>query len=378
MSQLNAAGFPNTYDADSTSPARSDRAIAPEENAAPDGSNAGPSSGSFRLAGKRLFFTWPRCTISAEDALKRCMDWRPLERCMVARELHVDGTPHLHALLWCRSRVDLRTFRSLDAILGQHGNYQVMKDPVKSVQYLMKGDDYVSFGFDPKEYVAAAKQKRPRTNAGLAGWNAALTAVQKGGSFADLEDQAFVARNLRKLMAYADWWSTQHPKHRVGTDWAVRTVVLWGDTGVGKSYWARRGGHGLDGGVFVLPYQRDGGVWWDGYRGERVLLLDDFDPKKMPLLQLLRVLDSYEYTGMVKGSVVRADWLEVIITNNAHPSTWYPKASYERMRALKRRLKICWVGSTDFRTFKFDELYEDTTWPEDEVPRATSANYVSQ
>ncbi len=308
---------------------------------------------------------------------------------MVAREFHADGTPHLHALLWLRGRVDLRSFRSLDSILGCHGNYVVMKDPVASVKYLMKGSDYCSHGFDPAEYVASAARHRPRSTAAVGSWEQATKVLQSGGAIADLPNQAFVMRNLRKLAAYASWWASQHPHYRVDrTDsggsvikWGVRTVVLWGRTGVGKSYWARRGLHGLLGDVYVLPYQREGGVWWDGYRGERILLLDDFDPGKMPILQLLRVLDSYKFTGMVKGDTVTADWTEVIITNNIPPSRWYPKASFERHQALERRLKVCWLGhaGTNWSVRgatapTFEQLYAHATWPSDEPISATSNN----
>lgn len=292
---------------------------------------------------------------------------------MVAREKHKDGTPHLHALLWLQRRVDFRSYKSLDEILGLHGSYEVMKSPVDAVRYLMKENDYVAFGFDPKEYVQAGDKHAPRSTEHTNKWKRAVTTIQEGGPLANFEDQAFIARNLRKLVEYNRWWSAQHLVHRTGDDWKVRSIVLWGVTGVGKSYWARRGKHGLGGSIYVLPYQRDGGVWWDGYGGERVLVLDDFDPKKMPLLQLLRVLDSYAFTGMVKGSSVKADWTEVIITNNHSPETWYPKASYERQRALLRRLKVCWVGDDSFREKSFDELLADDKWPEHPMPLASSA-----
>ena len=240
-----------------------------------------------------------------------------------------------------------------------------MKDPVASVKYCMKEDDFVSFGFDPKEYVAAATAKRARSHK----WETAVELVQKRGSLAKFEDQAFIARNLRSLLAYANWWQTLTPVHRVksaeGADWLCRVVVIWGLPGVGKSYWAEHGG-GLPGTVWVLPVQRSGGTWFDGYDGSPTLVLEDFDSAKMGMLTLFRVLDSYKFVGPVKSVTggMTADWIQVIITNNHHPHDWYKDASHARTQALDRRIKTCYISGTAWRTLTFNQLYSHTSWPD--------------
>ncbi len=391
MSGENASGFPNTYDEEAEDflgeetfegvPAHSDGSSlheSDEEDVIADGPVAGPASShvvvarqpvtpaaaprSFRFHGKRGFFTFPQFDMDPAAALVKVLAWRPMERAMVCREDHADGSKHLHVLFWAKASIDLRTYRSLDAILGKHGNYQVMKDPVASVRYCMKEDDFVSFGFDPVEYVAAAAAKRARSHK----WETAVELVQKGGSLAKLEDQAFVARNLRSLLAYATWWKALTPVHRVsstdGTAWQCRTVVVWGLPGIGKSEWSNRGG-GLSGGVWVLPTQRPGGVWWDGYDGSRTLVLEDFDSSLMGMLTLFRVLDSYKFVGPVKAVTggMTADWVNVIITNNHHPHDWYKDASHARTQALDRRIKVCYVsGRWTHNTF--DQMFSDASW----------------
>ncbi len=374
---MNPDGFPNTFDelidAGSDAEPHDRRALAESdpEDVIADGPAAGPSVAPrvparvFRFQGKRGFFTFPKLDMDPSAALVKFLAWRPMERAMVCRESHSDGTKHLHVLFWAKNRVDLRSYTSLDAILGKHGNYQVMKDPVASVRYLMKEKDFVSFGFDPVEYVAAAAAKRARSHK----WETVVEVLQKGGSLAKFEDQAFVARNLRSLLAYATWWKTLNPTYRVksaaGVDWRCRTVVVWGLPGVGKSYWAEHGG-GLPGAVWVLPTQRTGGVWWDGYDGSPTLVLEDFDSALMGMLTLFRALDSYKFVGPVKCTTggMTADWINVIITNNHHPHDWYKEASHARTQALDRRIKICYVEGTAWRTKTFDELYSDVSWPE--------------
>ena len=320
-----------------------------------------PTITTFRLAGKRLFITYPRCMVSPATALQAFLAWKPCERALVAQEQHEDGGLHLHVLIWLKRRIDLRTPRSLDRVIGKHGNYQIMKDPVKSVEYCMKDGNYVAHGFDPKEYLESSKKKR----SGSVNWYEAAEWVQAGKSLVEFPNQAFIARNLRQLQLYRAWLATQRPVHRVstnGTPYVVRTVVLFGPTGVGKSRWANTGLHKIrdaPGGVgsattYVLPVQRSGGVWWDGYMGEQVLVLDEFDPSKVALLNLLRILDQYKYTGMVKGGTMTADWTEVIITCQHNPRDWYKEASHARLQALLRRIKICYVRDRSFAVEDFD------------------------
>ena len=57
----------------------------------------------------------------------------------------------------------------------------------------------------------------------------------------------------------------------------VEVIVCWGDPGSGKSYW---GQNYLPESTFSLPVANKGGVtWFDGYEGEKVLLMEDFTGK---------------------------------------------------------------------------------------------------
>ncbi len=102
----------------------------------------------------------------------------------------------------------------------------------------------------------------------------------------------------------------------------VTVFVAWGTPGSGKSYWAN---HFDEDNSFPLPVQtRDTGpVWFDGYDGERTLLIEDFDPKTIPYRTLLRILDNYPLQVKVSGDFVPAEWDMVIITSNDSPNNWY-------------------------------------------------------
>ena len=69
----------------------------------------------------------------------------------------------------------------------------------------------------------------------------------------------------------------------------VKVYVAWGTPGSGKSYWADRFRPET---TFTLPDQGRGTVWFDGYDGEKVLLIEDFEGK-INYRSLLRYLDNY-------------------------------------------------------------------------------------
>ena len=68
--------------------------------------------------------------------------------------------------------------------------------------------------------------------------------------------------------------------------------------------------------MFSLNFE--GSVWFDGYAGEKILLIDDFEPKGIKRSYLLRMVDIYPFMGQVKGGHVVAEWDYVFITSNHH------------------------------------------------------------
>lgn len=61
-----------------------------------------------------------------------------LAQTVIVQESHEDGSPHLHALLVAKKKWDLGSYKNLDQLTGQHGNYQVAKSPSAVLQYILK------------------------------------------------------------------------------------------------------------------------------------------------------------------------------------------------------------------------------------------------
>jgi len=130
-----------------------------------------------------------------------------------------------------------------------------------------------------------------------------------------MDDPATFCRNRNGIKDIANFALRRQGK----TFRKVETIILWGDGGTGKTRWAME----TYPDAFRVT-QPDSQVWWDGYAGEKVILLDDFYGW-IKWGQFLVLLDGYQLGINIKGSTTMACWDLVIITSNNHPSTWYEK-----------------------------------------------------
>lgn len=116
----------------------------------------------------------------------------------------------------------------------------------------------------------------------------------------------------------------------------LRVIVLYGQTGTGKTYAAINYIAGnRDYYICEAPSHSQSKLWFDGYEGQKTLILDDFEGSFCPFRFLLRLLDCYKLKVEVKGNFVWAAWTTVVITSNIHPSGWYSSVN---LAPLQRRI----------------------------------------
>lgn len=108
----------------------------------------------------------------------------------------------------------------------------------------------------------------------------------------------------------------------------VTVSVIWGPAGSGKT----RQAHTVDPKLFCLDHT--GTIWFDGYKGQDTLLLDDFYGG-IKYEYLLRLLDGYRFALPIKGGHTWKKWTRVIITSNSPPEMWYAQGL---SAALERRI----------------------------------------
>jgi len=99
----------------------------------------------------------------------------------------------------------------------------------------------------------------------------------------------------------------------------VEGWYIWGDTGVGKSYWVFQ----TFGPENVYVVASESPLWFDGYSGQSVIFFEEFS-SLVPIKALLRIVDGYPYDAPVKGAFVRAAWTRVIVTGNSDVTGQWP------------------------------------------------------
>lgn len=110
----------------------------------------------------------------------------------------------------------------------------------------------------------------------------------------------------------------------------LEVIVIIGTPGCGKT----RRAWEYDPMLYSVPEPINHSLWFDGYVGQRTILLDDFYGwvKYHTLLQLL---DGYPMQLPKKGGFVSKNWEVVFITSNKPIEDWYNR---EEIEALKRRI----------------------------------------
>lgn len=109
-----------------------------------------------------------------------------------------------------------------------------------------------------------------------------------------------------------------------------RVYVYWGAPGTGKSRRAREEA-GED--AYVKPNSTK---WWNGYRGQERVIIDDFDGK-IGLHHLKVWFDRYRCSVETKGGEIPLVANEFWITSNLRPQDWFPDVSQDEKNALLRR-----------------------------------------
>lgn len=126
----------------------------------------------------------------------------------------------------------------------------------------------------------------------------------------------------------------------------VTCELYYGDSGLGKSRLAYT--------RYPHAYRKTDGPWWDGYAGESVVVLDDFDDTFCSVAAFLRIVDRYPILSPVKGGFVRNLATHFVITSNLLPNSWWQYTSAKRYEAVARRINSVYVFEKDAPVKKYD------------------------
>lgn len=196
----------------------------------------------FRLQTRFLFLTYPHCTIDGNTALVQLLDKFPeAQNIITCEEEHEDGSPHIHAAIRLRTRINLRDERRCD--LGEfHPNIQGCRSWPKARNYCKKGGSFFEYEED---------DSRP---------DADIDEDDQYDVCACSTREEWIKHCIRTKIAYAyaeEIWKNFHDKKGVVIEEGQpigglmcmqllhqmapqgKSIICYGTSGVGKTTWAK-------------------------------------------------------------------------------------------------------------------------------------------
>lgn len=230
------------------------------------------------------------------------------------KEVGERGTPHLQGYIHHRNGCSLRTIKS---ILASHRYHleQKMGTTKQAVEYCKKEGDYQEFG-----------KILARTDDKEGPWKAVLMLAQEGDIETIKEEYAriFIC-HFKTILSIRAFNNTP-------LDGELEHEWWYGPTGTGKSKKAWD--------EYPKHYSKAVNKWWDGYYGEDVVVIEEWEPKNECTAAKLKIwADRYPFPAEIKGgTLTRVRPRKIIVTSNYTIEQCFPKN--EDSGPLKRRFKV--------------------------------------
>ncbi len=221
------------------------------------------------------------------------------------------GTPHLQGVVRFT-----RTYRlpGLKKNISSRAHWEPCKDFEAAVNYCMKED--------PEPFVKDNRKQGQRTDLDLA-----CETVKTAGIFQLARDDPGM------FVKYHGGFAKLATMFQTKRDSRPHVTWIYGDTGTGKT----RQVHENEDSLFVAHATHQ---WWDGYRQQEAILIDDMRASWAPFNMLLKILDRYQMQVQVKGGFVELNSPRIYITSQFPPHEIYNREarSGEDIAQLLRRL----------------------------------------
>lgn len=191
---------------------------------------------------------------------------------------------------------------------------------------------------------------------------------QQRGQRTDIDELYKLARTSKTLLEVAEampgsymrhYKAVQHVRQLEAFDKPTRTedlqvILIYGPPGLGKTRRAYEEAPDL----YAIPLGKQ--LWFDGYRGEKDVLIDDFSGN-LRLVDTLRMFDRYPIQVPIKGGHVWWCPTRIFVTANVHPRAWYNyHQRKDSFRALTRRFHrvVMYFEDQEPKEFVGDEIVD--------------------
>lgn len=200
---------------------------------------------TFRLRSKKLFLTYPKCTVDPSEAFRQLSAIVSATGHVIAREKHADGTDHLHVYFEAEEPMQVYGADVLD-LKGPnqetfHGNYQAVRSRSAVLKYVTKDGDFITnLDLAPS---SISPWKRARDAATSDGLSAAIAILEEDPKAS--RDLCINGDRILKNLA-----SLQSKKLKITYelstfgwtepwDGKTHTLLIYGPTNIGKTALAK-------------------------------------------------------------------------------------------------------------------------------------------
>lgn len=244
--------------------------------------------------------TYPHCDLDKNIVLEQL--WQTVEEyrptyMMVCNEKHADGDDHKHVFLHTEVQIQIKKkdIRMFDlaktdedgAVKVFHCNIKACKAPKEAIEYVKKHGDVVSKGTCPFNVRLSTQEKNQ---------------LLQGKKLYELVDNGEVsifkipqlARAI-SILQYERLENEQRPECEI--------FWFWGKSGIGKSTRANQEAEAYLEGSGEEPWRPSlTGDWYDGYRGQRAVIIDDVRSDNWKFPTILKITDRWKLQLPVKGT----------------------------------------------------------------------------
>lgn len=254
-------------------------------------------------------------------------DVEKMEYLVYQKEIGENGTPHFQGYCELKKQTRLAAVKTL---LGSNTvHIEPRRGTAEQASAYCKKDDTRAPGEQPVEF-GEMKAQGKRTD--LEGFK---DEVRAGKRKRDLIDDHFNV--FARYPKFYDLVNSLHRPVRQPEE-PLRVHLLIGATGRGKTRSVMEA-YQSESEFYVAPLN-NGTMWYDGYDGHQIVLIDDFAgaASHISLVSLLRLLDVNPLSVPTKGS--HCWWMpnRIYITTNIPPRHWYKWENRgEQYKALARR-----------------------------------------
>lgn len=210
---------------------------------------------------------------------------------IMGRETAPDtGTPHLQGYVQMTKLLRLTQMKKVHP----RAHWEIARGtPVQNRTYCIKDGDYEEFG----SMITTGTKNKKR-------YEELRDQILEGATMADLHTQMRSITEFQfceKMISYTLKPRTEKP----------HVYYVYGPTGMGKTRWATS----LDPESYYILNNFNN---WSGYTQQHVLIIDDYDPLRIPFRDMLQLIDRYQYIANVKYSQVHVNSPIIVITADRH------------------------------------------------------------